>query len=191
MQRAPAALKAGLRSAFAFPILIGEDFYGVMEVFGREICQPDRALMEIVHTIGSQVGQFMARKAAEQNLRFVASHDPLTGLFNRSMFNERLQQALAQATRFERSLALLFIDLDGFKVVNDTVGHNAGDTLLSELATRLTETLQIPCDSQRMRWRCRGVDKQSSVSIGSNSASSRRSQYTCGIVDSQLSAGCS
>ena len=142
MERAPAALKAGLHSAFAFPILIGEDFYGVMEFFGRDVCPPDRALMEIVHTIGSQVGQFMARKSAEQNLRFVASHDPLTGLFNRSMFNERLQQALAQATRFERSLALLFIDLDGFKIVNDTVGHNAGDALLSELATRLRATLR-------------------------------------------------
>jgi diguanylate cyclase (GGDEF)-like protein/PAS domain S-box-containing protein len=142
MRRGPAALKAGLRSAFAFPILIGDDFYGVMEFFGREVCAPDKALMDIVHTFGSQVGQFMARKAAEQNLRFVASHDPLTGLFNRSMFNERLQQALAQATRFERSLALLFIDLDGFKVVNDTVGHNGGDALLSELATRLRATLR-------------------------------------------------
>jgi len=58
------------------------------------------------------------------------------------MFNERLQQALAQATRFERSLALLFIDLDGFKIVNDTVGHNGGDALLTELATRLRATLR-------------------------------------------------
>jgi diguanylate cyclase (GGDEF)-like protein/PAS domain S-box-containing protein len=142
MQRGPMALKAGLHSAFALPILVGDGFYGVMEFFGREVRRPDHELMEIVRTIGSQVGQFMARKAAEQNLRFVASHDPLTGLFNRSMFNERLQQALAQATRFERSLALLFIDLDGFKVVNDTLGHNAGDQLLSELATRLRATLR-------------------------------------------------
>ena len=142
LQRAPMALKAGLRSAFAFPILVGDGFYGVMEFFGPEVRRPDADLIEIVRTMGSQVGQFMARKAAEQNLRFVASHDPLTGLFNRSMFNERLQQALAQAARFERSLALLFIDLDGFKVVNDTLGHNAGDQLLAELATRLRATLR-------------------------------------------------
>jgi diguanylate cyclase (GGDEF)-like protein/PAS domain S-box-containing protein len=142
MQRAPMALKAGLRSAFALPILVGDGFYGVMEFFGSEVRRPDQELIEIVRTIGSQVGQFMARKSAEQNLRFVASHDPLTGLFNRSMFNERLQQALAQAARFERSLALLFIDLDGFKVVNDTLGHNAGDQLLAELATRLRATLR-------------------------------------------------
>ncbi len=142
MTRGPLALKAGLRSSFAFPIQIGGGFYGMLEFFGREARQPDSELMESVRTIGSQVGQFLARKSAEQNLRFVASHDPLTGLFNRNMFNERLQQALAQAARFERNLSLLFIDLDGFKNVNDTLGHNAGDALLSELAARLRATLR-------------------------------------------------
>ena len=142
MRRGPAALKAGLHSIFAFPILVGEEFYGVIELFGREARQPDPGLVGVVHAIGSQIGQFMARKAAEQNLRFVASHDPLTGLFNRNIFNERLQQALAQAARFERSLSLLFIDLDGFKLINDTHGHNAGDALLGELAARLRTTLR-------------------------------------------------
>jgi diguanylate cyclase (GGDEF)-like protein/PAS domain S-box-containing protein len=142
-RRATEAMKAGLRSVFAFPILIGSEFYGVVEFFGRSSAGPaDPELMQAAQIMGSQIGQFMARKAAEQNLRFVASHDPLTGLFNRSMFSERLQQALAQATRFERSLALLFIDLDGFKTVNDTIGHNGGDLLLSELATRLRTTLR-------------------------------------------------
>jgi diguanylate cyclase (GGDEF)-like protein/PAS domain S-box-containing protein len=142
MNRGPQALAAGLHSAFAFPILIGDGFYGVMEFFGREACQPDLELIKVMNIIGSQMGQFMARKAAEQNLRFVASHDPLTGLFNRNMFSERLHQALAQAARFERSLSLLFIDLDGFKLVNDTLGHNAGDQLLAELATRLRTSLR-------------------------------------------------
>jgi diguanylate cyclase (GGDEF)-like protein/PAS domain S-box-containing protein len=141
-QRAPQALRAGLRSTFAFPILLGDTFYGVMEFFARETLKPDLALLGLVQTIGSQIGQFMARKSAEQNLRFVASHDPLTGLFNRSIFHERLQQALAQAGRFGRSLSLLFIDLDGFKLVNDTLGHNAGDALLAELANRLRSTLR-------------------------------------------------
>ena len=141
-QRAQQALQAGLRSAFAFPILLGDTFYGVMEFFARETLKPDLALVELVQTIGSQIGQFMARKAAEQNLRFVASHDPLTGLFNRSIFHERLHQALAQAGRFGRTLSLLFIDLDGFKLINDTLGHNAGDALLVELANRLRATLR-------------------------------------------------
>jgi diguanylate cyclase (GGDEF)-like protein/PAS domain S-box-containing protein len=142
MRRGPAALKAGLYTIFAFPILVGEEFYGVIELFGREVRQPDPELVGVAHAIGSQLGQFMARKAAEQNLRFVASHDPLTGLFNRNIFDERLHQALAQAARFERSLSLLFIDLDGFKLINDTHGHNAGDALLAELAARLRNTLR-------------------------------------------------
>jgi len=142
MRRAPAALKAGLHSVFAFPILVGDEFYGVIELFARDMRQPDPGLVGAVHTIGSQIGQFMARKAAEQNLRFFASHDSLTGLSNRTMFNDRLHQALAQAARFERSLALLFIDLDGFKLVNDTLGHATGDLLLAELAKRLRATLR-------------------------------------------------
>jgi diguanylate cyclase (GGDEF)-like protein/PAS domain S-box-containing protein len=82
------------------------------------------------------------RKRAESDLRFVASHDPLTGLLNRAMFGERLQQALAQAHRHERSVAVLFVDLDGFKLVNDMHGHDAGDVLLADLAHRLRECMR-------------------------------------------------
>ncbi len=142
LQRREAALQAGLHSAFAFPILVGGEFYGLMEFFAREPRHRDERVLELVQTVGVQIGQFIARKQAETNLLFFASHDPLTGLFNRGMFNDRLQQALAQAARFERSLALLFIDLDGFKLVNDTLGHNAGDALLAELAARLRVTLR-------------------------------------------------
>jgi len=142
LRRRDFALDAGLAHGFAFPILVGGEFYGVMEFFGRGTRPRDERVVEIAHTAGIQIGQFIARKQAETNLQFFASHDPLTGLFNRGMFNQRLQQALAQAQRFERSLAILFIDLDGFKVVNDTLGHNAGDALLAEIGTRLRGTLR-------------------------------------------------
>jgi len=142
LQRRDLALQAGLEHGFAFPILVGGDFYGVMEFFGRGPRARDERIVEISHTVGSQIGQFIARKQAEANLQFYASHDPLTGLFNRGMFNRRLQQALAQAQRFERTLAILFIDLDGFKLVNDTLGHTAGDALLAEIAGRLRVTLR-------------------------------------------------
>ncbi len=142
MYRREPALNAGLRSAFAFPILVGGEFYGTMEFFGRGARPRDDQVLEVAQTVGSQIGQFIGRKQAETNLQFYASHDPLTGLFNRGIFNERLQQALAQAVRFERSLALLFIDLDGFKLVNDTFGHSAGDTMLIEIAARLRATLR-------------------------------------------------
>lgn len=142
LRRRDLALEAGLQHGFAFPILVGGDFYGVMEFFGYGARARDERIVEISHTVGSQIGQFIARKQAEANLQFFASHDPLTGLFNRGMFNRRLQQALAQAQRFERTLAIVFIDLDGFKLVNDTLGHNAGDALLAEIAARLRATLR-------------------------------------------------
>jgi diguanylate cyclase (GGDEF)-like protein/PAS domain S-box-containing protein len=135
--RREAAHAAGLNCAFAFPLRVGGDFYGVMELFGRETRPPDDMVLQVAQTVSSHIGQFIARKQVERNLQFVASHDALTGLFNRSMFSERLQQALAQAHRHDRRLAVLFIDLDGFKTINDTLGHDAGDVLLADLANRL------------------------------------------------------
>jgi diguanylate cyclase (GGDEF)-like protein/PAS domain S-box-containing protein len=137
LARRDAALAAGLHSAFGFPVMIGGDLYGVMEFFGREVRPLDDSVLQVAHALSSHIGQFIARKQAERNLQFVASHDALTGLFNRSMFSQRLHQALAQAHRHERRLAVLFIDLDGFKIINDMLGHDAGDVLLADLANRL------------------------------------------------------
>ena len=77
------------------------------------------------------------RTALEQQLLHQAFHDSLTGLFNRAMFKERLEHALARRWRRTDSLAILFLDLDGFKEVNDTLGHSTGDTLLVQVAERL------------------------------------------------------
>jgi diguanylate cyclase (GGDEF)-like protein/PAS domain S-box-containing protein len=142
LARRSAALQAGLRSAFAFPIMVGGEFYGVMEFFAHDVRQPDNTVLQVAQTVSSHIAQFIARKHAERNLQFVASHDALTGLFNRSMFSQRLQQALAQAHRHDRRLAVLFIDLDGFKLVNDLLGHDAGDVLLTELGNRLRECMR-------------------------------------------------
>jgi GGDEF domain-containing protein len=74
---------------------------------------------------------------AEAELRRLAFHDPLTGLPNRSQLDVRLRSAVARARRRERSVALLFVDLDNFKLVNDSFGHGAGDRLLRRIAGRL------------------------------------------------------
>ncbi len=77
------------------------------------------------------------RKSAESQILYQAFHDALTGLPNRQLFHERLTQALAVARRERRGLAVLFLDLDQFKLVNDNLGHSAGDRLLQEIAGRL------------------------------------------------------
>lgn len=76
------------------------------------------------------------RKDMDARVRFLAHHDLLTGLPNRTLFQDRLQQALAAAKRMETRVALLFIDLDRFKYVNDSFGHRAGDILLQTVAAR-------------------------------------------------------
>jgi diguanylate cyclase (GGDEF)-like protein/PAS domain S-box-containing protein len=142
LERTAAALQAGLKSGFGFPVLIAGKFYGVMEFFARDVRPRDDDLIRIASSIGSQIGQFIARKEAESNLTFFANHDALTGLPNRAMFNERLAQALARAHRYNKMAAVLFIDLDRFKIINDTLGHDAGDRLLKQLAERLRECLR-------------------------------------------------
>ena len=76
-------------------------------------------------------------EAANRQLRHLATHDPLTGLPNRVLLDDRLAQAIAHADRDGRSFALLACDLDRFKLVNDSLGHRAGDELLQEVARRL------------------------------------------------------
>lgn len=77
------------------------------------------------------------RKKAAELIMYQAYHDLLTGLANRKLFKDRLELAIAQAKRYKHTLALMFLDLDRFKVVNDTLGHVIGDNLLIEVATRL------------------------------------------------------
>jgi diguanylate cyclase (GGDEF)-like protein len=71
--------------------------------------------------------------------RHASLHDPLTGLPNRALFNDRLEHGMAQATRHGWALAVMFLDLDGFKAVNDTYGHATGDNVLLQIAARLKE----------------------------------------------------
>jgi len=82
------------------------------------------------------------RKNAERQIVHQAYHDALTGLPNRMLFYDRLTQALSLARRDERGLAVLFLDLDQFKLVNDTLGHAAGDRLLVEIARRLQNSVR-------------------------------------------------
>ena len=79
------------------------------------------------------------RKHAEEQLQFRASHDPLTGLANRPLFDESLELALARARRSNLEVAVLFVDVDGFKKVNDAYGHDAGDEVLRIVADRLLQ----------------------------------------------------
>lgn len=86
--------------------------------------------------------EVLLRRQAEQKMRFMATHDDLTKIPNRSLIKERIEQALLQHARHNEILALLFLDLDGFKEVNDQYGHDIGDELLLKLAGILGEAVR-------------------------------------------------
>lgn len=126
------ALDTGVMQQFEYRLQVSgglKDFEARLVVSG-----PDEVLF-IVRDIS-------ARKALEAQLTHQAFHDPLTGLPNRALFLDRLAQALARARRADRPCAVLFLDLDRFKVVNDNLGHDAGDRLLVSVAERLGSCLR-------------------------------------------------
>ena len=96
---------------------------------------------QIAHYVGV-FSDITRLKSAQEALDFQAHHDPLTGLPNRLLLDDRLDSALQRAKRERSSLALLFIDLDRFKVINDTLGHHVGDAVLCEAALRFSASVR-------------------------------------------------
>ena len=113
----------------------GEEFLGWIEM--SEV----RDAMGVRSHFVAVVNDITDKKRAEQELRYLANYDTLTGLPNRALLSERLGRAIVRARRQETRVAVLFLDLDRFKDINDSLGHAAGDRLLKAAATRLQATV--------------------------------------------------
>jgi diguanylate cyclase (GGDEF)-like protein len=135
--RASGAAEVGLRAAFAFPVIVRSEVAAVLEFFSPEHRTMSPSFLQAMATMGSQLGRVIERDLAEERLTYQAMHDQLTGLPNRALLLDRLTQAIARADRFDHSLEVLFLDLDDFKTINDSLGHEAGDRVLSVFAERI------------------------------------------------------
>jgi diguanylate cyclase (GGDEF)-like protein len=127
---------AALASGAAVPFSLQRAPYGVLSVHSRAK-RAFTADLSFLESVGALLTAAAERKHSEDALQRRALHDPLTGLANRSLFQDRLSLALHAAKRDKKPLALMLMDLDRFKEVNDTLGHQAGDELLLEVGRRL------------------------------------------------------
>jgi len=133
----------GFESAFSVPVVIGARLFGMFEFFTRNRVATEESTADVLDRVGELVGRAIERKLAEEKIRRLAFRDDLTGLPNRQRFQHLLRGAVSLAARAERRMALLFLDLDGFKKVNDTLGHEVGDRLLAEVASRFLRVVRI------------------------------------------------
>ena len=128
----------GLRSCWSTPIASRQgQVLGTFALYSHTAREPTASDKRMLDIATNMAGIAIERKLAEDRIQFMATHDALTGLPNRTLLKDRLNQAILVAKRFGRGVAVVFVDLDNFKVVNDSLGHNAGDELLRTVAGRI------------------------------------------------------
>ena len=138
------ALLANRLEAMTVIPLIGESgAFGVLACFYGRARKFDEDFAQLQTALALQAAQVLARLALQKQLQHSALHDQLTGLANRTLLQERMDEALAGATRTRLPIAALFLDLDGFKAVNDYLGHAVGDSVLRQVAGRLRTEVRM------------------------------------------------
>ena len=131
------AKTAGLNSAFGIPIIYQNKIFGIIEFFSHDIRKPDAELLTVMEQIGKSIGIFIERKNTAEEIQTISQHDFLTGLLNRTALEKNLDDLIAN--KKSQSIAVMMLDIDRFKLVNEALGHEQGDILLKSVASRLSE----------------------------------------------------
>ncbi|KAA9104980.1 sensor domain-containing protein [Microbacterium rhizomatis] len=168
-------LAAGLRAArleslSITPLLSDSERLGVLVCFYRRRREFDDRAFELQRALGRQASQTLVRVRLQRQLEHLATHDPLTGLANRQLLQQELDDALEDARRANEPLAVIFLDVDEFKSVNDGWGHATGDGVLRSLADRLRNGVRADDMVGRIGGDefvaiCRNADLDAAVSI--------------------------
>lgn len=137
------AREAGIRSCWSVPVLSSNQVVlGTVACYGQVPNLPNESSVEVLFRAARIAAIAIERHRAAERIHYLALYDQLTGLANRALLSDRLQSAISLAERKETQLALLFIDLDGFKPINDAHGHDAGDAMLAAVGSRLKGVLR-------------------------------------------------
>jgi diguanylate cyclase (GGDEF)-like protein/PAS domain S-box-containing protein len=134
---AAAMRKNRLASLSITPLIADDHRLGILVCFFGRRTEFDDQFFELQRALGRQASQTIVRVRLQRRLAYLALHDQLTGVANRQLLEQSLDEAIATAAATGHPLAVLFLDVDGFKAINDQFGHAIGDAVLVELATRL------------------------------------------------------
>jgi diguanylate cyclase (GGDEF)-like protein len=196
-----AARASGLRAVFAFPLRHPEGRFGALDLYRTTAGPLGPRATQVAQTLADVAGAYILNAQARQEFvataekhRHLALHDPLTGLPNRLLFKDRISHAARRAQRSKATTAVLFVDLDRFKSVNDAFGHQAGDQLLIAVAERLTKLTRAGDTLARLAGDefvvlCEDLDRcEEAELIGERVASSFSDPFTVAGGDLHISA---
>jgi diguanylate cyclase (GGDEF)-like protein/PAS domain S-box-containing protein len=141
-EQSSALCDRGARSGLTVPIEGRNGPFGVIGVHSTQPRDYSAGDVDFLQSLANVLADALERQASDDDVRHRALHDALTRLPNRVLFNDRLTQALARMRRSHSLTAVLFIDVDRFKLVNDSLGHHAGDELLAAVAPRLRQVVR-------------------------------------------------
>src|SRR5712671_1817214 len=141
------ARERGFHSLVMLPLVVAGEPLALLALYAAEIGFFDEGEMKLLLELAADIAFALEHIAKADRLEYLAHHASLTGLANRALLMERLAQAVSTAGREQRKFALVIVDIERFKIINDTLGRQAGDALLGQMAGRLTE---LAGDSNRI-----------------------------------------
>jgi diguanylate cyclase (GGDEF)-like protein/PAS domain S-box-containing protein len=138
------ASRCGLHSLAVFPLTVSDEIVGLLALYAGEIGFFDAEEMKLLLELAGDIAFALDYIAKEEQLDYLSFYDPLTGLPNRNLFHERLAQLIGTATREQKRLAVILLDIERFNTVNETLGRQAGDELLKQISARCLSVATNP-----------------------------------------------
>ena len=140
--RVPIFKKMNIASVIAFPIMMHNEVIAVCEFLSYQKKESNKKTIETLCMLGEEIGSMLEHMEVEKQLEMIAHYDPVSELPNRAYFQENLDRILRKSMAQGKKMALIYLDLDDFKKINDSLGHLMGDKLLKKIASNIKKTVR-------------------------------------------------